>query len=47
MIATHLPALQVVVPLVAAPVCVLLRWSRISWMVAMAASLFAVAGAWS
>ena len=47
MIAAHLPALQVVVPLVAAPVCVLLRWSRISWMVAMAASLFAVAGAWS
>ena len=47
MIAAHLPALQVVVPLVAAPVCVLLRWSRGAWMVAMAASLFAVAGAWS
>ena len=46
MIASHLPALQVVVPLVAAPVCVLLRWSRVAWMVAMAASLFAVGGAW-
>ena len=46
MIASHLPALQVVVPLVAAPVCVLLRWSRLTWMVAMAASLFAVWGAW-
>ena len=46
MIAAHLPALQVVVPLVAAPVCVLLRWSRVTWMVAMAASLFATAGAW-
>ena len=47
MITAHLPALQVVVPLVAAPVCVLLKWSRLSWLVAMAASLFAVAGAWS
>lgn len=46
MIAAHLPVLQVVVPLVAAPVCVLLRWSRGAWMVAMAASLFAAAGAW-
>ena len=46
MIAAHLPALQVVVPLVAAPICVLLRWSRVTWMVAMAASLFATAGAW-
>ena len=47
MIASHLPALQVVVPLVAAPVCVLLRWSRVTWLVAMAASVFAVAGAWA
>ena len=47
MITAHLPALQVVVPLVAAPVCVLLKWSRVSWLVAMAASLFAVASAWS
>ena len=47
MIAAHLPVLQVAAPLVAAPVCVLLRWSRVCWLVAMAASLFAVAGAWS
>ena len=47
MIASHLPALQVVVPLVAAPVCVLLRLSRAAWLVAMAASLFAVAGSWT
>ena len=46
MIASHLPALQVVVPLVAAPVCVLLRWSRVAWLVTMAVSVFAVAGAW-
>ena len=46
MISSHLPALQVVVPLVAAPVCVLLRWSRVAWMVAMAASLFVSWGAW-
>ena len=47
MIASHLPALQVVVPLIAAPVCVLLRLSRVAWLIAMAASVFAVIGAWA
>ena len=47
MIATHLPALAVVVPLAAAPLCVLARWSRVAWMMAMAASLFAVGGTFS
>ena len=47
MIANHLPALVVVVPLMAAPGCVLLRGSRAPWAVAMAASLFSLGAAWS
>jgi multicomponent Na+:H+ antiporter subunit D len=45
MIAAHLPALQVVVPLIAAPLCVLLRRPALTWLVALAASwiTFAVA----
>ena len=45
MIAEHLPALQVVVPLMAAPVCILLHRPTGSWLVALAASWcsFAVA----
>ena len=31
MIATHLPALQVVIPLISAPICVLLRRDRVAW----------------
>ena len=38
MIASHLPALQVVVPLIAAPLCVLLRRSTAAWLLALAAS---------
>jgi multicomponent Na+:H+ antiporter subunit D len=37
-LAHHLPALQVVVPLVAAPVCVLLRRGALAWLVALLAS---------
>ena len=36
MIAANLPALQVVVPLIAAPVCVLLRGGRAAWALATA-----------
>lgn len=36
-----LPALQIVVPLLSAPVCVLLRRPRLAWAVAMAATWFA------
>ena len=32
MISAHLPALQVVVPLLAAPICLLLRHARIAWL---------------
>jgi len=44
-IAQHLPALQVVLPLVLAPLCVLLHHSRLAWFVATAASwaCFAIA----
>lgn len=38
MIASHLPALQVVVPLVAAPLCLLLRRGNAAWLLALAAS---------
>ena len=47
MIANHLPALVVVAPLMAAPVCALLRGNRAPWAVATAASLAAFAAAWS
>lgn len=42
MIAEHLPALQVVVPLVAAPLIVLLRHPGAAWAVALAAALAAL-----
>ena len=32
MIVAHLPALQVVIPLLAAPTCVLLRNGRAAWL---------------
>ncbi len=38
MIAAHLPALQVVVPLMAAPLCVLLRRPTLAWALALAVS---------
>jgi multicomponent Na+:H+ antiporter subunit D len=40
-ISEHLPALQVVVPLVAAPLIVLLRHPGIAWAIAVAVSVFA------
>ena len=43
MIADQLPALQVVLPLLAAPVCVLLRRPNAAWAVAMVASWLAFA----
>ena len=38
MIAQHLPVLQVVVPLLTAPLCVIIRHGRITWAVTMAVS---------
>ncbi len=38
MIAAHLPALQVVLPLIAAPVCVLLRRPLAAWLLALIAT---------
>ncbi|MFQ5955218.1 MAG: monovalent cation/H+ antiporter subunit D family protein [Kiloniellales bacterium] len=38
MIATHLPALQVVIPLLAAPLCVLLRRGGLCWALTLAVS---------
>lgn len=45
MIEQHLPALQVVLPLVAAPLCVLLHRGRLAWLVALLTSwaTFAIA----
>ena len=45
MIADHLPALQVVVPLLAAPLCVILRHGFATWLVALAVSWFGLATA--
>ncbi len=42
MILDHLPALQVVVPLLAAPLIVLLRGGRIAWLIATAVSWIAL-----
>ncbi len=38
MISSHLPALQVVLPLISAPVCVLIRKGLVAWMFAVAVS---------
>ena len=38
MIARHLPVLQIVVPLIAAPLCVLLRGARTTWAFALGVS---------
>jgi len=42
-IATHLPALQIVVPLVSAPICLLLRRSGLAWALASIVSWAALA----
>ena len=47
MIAAHLPALQVILPLLAAPMCVIIRHGRIAWLVALAVSWMAFATALS
>jgi multicomponent Na+:H+ antiporter subunit D len=46
MLASHFPALQVVLPLLMAPVCVLLRGARLAWLAALIISwvTFAIAG---
>ena len=43
MIAAHLPALQIVIPLVSAPLCALIPSGRAAWMFATAASWLALA----
>ena len=43
MISEHLPALQVVVPLLAAPICFLIPNNRLSWFFATLVSWFAFA----
>ncbi|MEO8740216.1 MAG: monovalent cation/H+ antiporter subunit D family protein [Casimicrobiaceae bacterium] len=43
MISEHLPALQVVVPLISAPLIVVLRRNRLAWLIATAASWTALA----
>lgn len=39
MLSTHLPALQIVVPLMAAPICVILRNSSLAWILTVVANL--------
>ncbi len=45
MIALHLPALQVVLPLIAAPLCALLRRGLLAWAITLTASWLAFAAA--
>ena len=41
LLADHMPALQVAIPLLAAPVCALLRGGRLPWLLALGVSWFA------
>ncbi len=43
MIVGQLPILQVIVPLLAAPICAILPFRRLTWLIALAASLLALA----
>ncbi len=43
MLSAHLPALQVVIPLVSAPVCLLLRNPRHAWACALSVSWMVLA----
>ena len=45
MLSLHLSALQVVVPLLAAPLCTIFRGSRTTWMIAMVVGVIAIANA--
>lgn len=45
MIAPHLPALQVVIPLLAAPLCAIIRRGFIAWLITLIASWLAFAAA--
>ena len=39
----HLPVLQIVIPILTAPICVLLRHSRVTWVLAMVVAWAALA----
>ncbi len=39
MLSTHLPALQIAIPLLAAPLCVVFRHHRIAWLIALATGI--------
>ena len=39
---THFPALLIIIPLMAGPLCVMVRWSFLSWLVALLANVSAV-----
>ncbi len=47
MIADQLPAWQIVIPMLAAPLCVLVRNSTAAWVVAMVANLLTLLNAWA
>ena len=46
MIETHLPILQIVIPLVAAPICILLRQRNLVYVFALAVSLITLSISW-
>jgi len=45
-IAAHLPVLQIVIPLIGAPICMLVRYRDWSWLVALVISWIALAISW-
>ncbi len=47
MIDAHLPVLLLVLPLMAAPICVLLHNARLGWLLALTVCLVLFAGSWS
>lgn len=47
MMTEQLPALQIIVTMMAAPVCVLVRHARAAWVIAAAANVFAAFVAWN
>lgn len=47
MIAEQLPALQIVLPMLAAPLCVLVKHARLSWLIALVANALALLNAYA
>ena len=38
MLSSHLPSLQIIIPLISAPICILIRHHRMTWLISLVAS---------